>query len=955
MFPLVLKPGSLTPRPNESYTSLVGAPPNPWRRKAAFYSWCNRLIDQRRANVPTVRATTYYFSTSGNNANPGTEASPKQTLAHMQTLLTAAGTTGNIRFRFKRGDTWREGGNVTVRDNITIDAYGSGDKPIWTNFTHQYAASSALWTLESGTTWQLSTASNIAWLKYASSYTPLQRLATKANVNSATIPSFTWIDADDKIYLNLQGADPNSVAWEATEGIADFGVALRGDSVRFQDIVLVGHGMRTNAANQTYSVVRYADASDDECVIERIESYYGGYHPFGALAIGNDGGISTFIDCKAGYYRGDASHASTVFVCHSEHGGAECIFDTFEAVTGPLWENGQQRRASGGYGHTAGSAYTHALCIAKDVTYTAGDMASYEATYWGNMPDPDDNIENVRGFIIGETFNDPTRWVKFNSCPSYQAQLDCYFAGGTYDVLGAGGCQAGWSIDCVFVSEANVGAGSYTCLWAPTISNAGTFVNCYLQNKSKGTIFDNGGNASGWVNKRILNSILITKDPASGTANNEAAPNISASSTGVLNNAYWCQSTVTANANVVPTGTDGLGAVTAFDPNAVMLTGTPPVALATPAVGGSLDNGDGYWAQPDIDYYGNPRGTEATIGPVTSGYVASTAPSVPVATYLAFNQQPTGVLEDTAITPAVTVRACNSFSLTADTFVSNVSMAIKTGTGSLTGTTTKAAVAGVATFSDLVIDTAGTFTLEATSSGLTADTSSSFDISASWSPTDMTNKELILLRGDWYTDTGMTTKWSANGQSCKGWKAASGPSFTEATNAPVIDTATTGLVGGLLTVLNAASNITLSGNCTVYVVATITTSKNNCFIANASGGLDYFGYYTDNIAYMISGAGNNGGVKSGLGLSSGRKLFRFRRNGSTYTIKATGLADTTMTTVPADPTYTLNSLFKSTIVADTTATLKVEDVFVFSADKNGTAEETSLLAWLFANREGIAF
>src|SRR4029079_7082665 len=61
----------------------------------------------------------------------------------------------------------------------------------------------------------------------------------------------------------------------------------------------------------------------------------------------------------------------------------------------------------------------------------------------------------------------------------------------------------------------------------------------------------------------------------------------------------------------------------------------------------------------------------------------------------------------------------------------SVTLAIGTNpaSGTLSGTKTVAAVNGVATFSDLSIDKAGTgYTLTAASTGLTGDTSSSFNI-----------------------------------------------------------------------------------------------------------------------------------------------------------------------------------------------------------------------------------
>src|SRR3989449_404447 len=67
------------------------------------------------------------------------------------------------------------------------------------------------------------------------------------------------------------------------------------------------------------------------------------------------------------------------------------------------------------------------------------------------------------------------------------------------------------------------------------------------------------------------------------------------------------------------------------------------------------------------------------------------------------------------------------------TATTSITVAIGTNpaSGTLSGTTTVAAVSGVATFSDLSIDKAGTgYTVTASATGLTGATSSAFNISA---------------------------------------------------------------------------------------------------------------------------------------------------------------------------------------------------------------------------------
>ncbi|MGE5761150.1 MAG: hypothetical protein ACM37V_12435, partial [Gemmatimonadota bacterium] len=100
---------------------------------------------------------------------------------------------------------------------------------------------------------------------------------------------------------------------------------------------------------------------------------------------------------------------------------------------------------------------------------------------------------------------------------------------------------------------------------------------------------------------------------------------------------------------------------------------------------------------------------------------------------LAFTVQPTAALAGAAIAPAIVVAAQDAQGTLVPTFTGNVTVALgaNPGNGSLSGTDTVAAVGGVATFSNLSIDKAGTsYTLVASAAGLTGATSAAFNIGA---------------------------------------------------------------------------------------------------------------------------------------------------------------------------------------------------------------------------------
>src|SRR5262245_11397392 len=101
------------------------------------------------------------------------------------------------------------------------------------------------------------------------------------------------------------------------------------------------------------------------------------------------------------------------------------------------------------------------------------------------------------------------------------------------------------------------------------------------------------------------------------------------------------------------------------------------------------------------------------------------------ASKLTFTVQPSTVAAGGSITPAVQVTIQDASGNTVTTATNSVTIAIGTNPagGTLSGTLTVAAVAGVATFSNLSIDKLGTgYMLAASSMGLTTATSTAFNV-----------------------------------------------------------------------------------------------------------------------------------------------------------------------------------------------------------------------------------
>ena len=182
---------------------------------------------------------------------------------------------------------------------------------------------------------------------------------------------------------------------------------------------------------------------------------------------------------------------------------------------------------------------------------------------------------------------------------------------------------------------------------------------------------------------------------------------------------------------------DALGnTVTSFNGNIGMAIGTNP---ATGTLSGTTSiaaaSGIATFSNLSIDKAGTGYTLAASSGGLTGATSAAFNIIAGAATKLVFTVDPVNTAAGAGIAPAVAVAAQDALGNTDPTFTGNVTVAITGGTGKtgalLSGTLTHAAVAGVATFAGLAVDSAGTgYTLTATGSSLTAGASAAFDITA---------------------------------------------------------------------------------------------------------------------------------------------------------------------------------------------------------------------------------
>lgn len=182
--------------------------------------------------------------------------------------------------------------------------------------------------------------------------------------------------------------------------------------------------------------------------------------------------------------------------------------------------------------------------------------------------------------------------------------------------------------------------------------------------------------------------------------------------------------TVSVSANV----TDSDGTVASV----VLNWGTVSGSLTNP-INMTLGSGSTYTTVSSIPAQVDGTTVYYTITATDNGAASTTSGlqsylvSAP-ATQLAFVNFPATGTQGNAVA-SFTVEARRGNNTVDPGYTGDITLSIATGTGTLGGTATRAAVAGVATFNDITFSAPGTFTLNANSTGLTQATSSSITIS----------------------------------------------------------------------------------------------------------------------------------------------------------------------------------------------------------------------------------
>ncbi|MBS0261305.1 MAG: hypothetical protein JSS02_05060 [Planctomycetes bacterium] len=201
--------------------------------------------------------------------------------------------------------------------------------------------------------------------------------------------------------------------------------------------------------------------------------------------------------------------------------------------------------------------------------------------------------------------------------------------------------------------------------------------------------------------------VIFQTTPSSGTTGNALSPAIKI---GVYD----------SYANLIPTDTSTVSLTVATGPGAFTANSTTSVAAV---------NGVAVFSNVALNTAGSYtlKASDGTLTTQTSGTITISGTA---AAKLAFSQQPAATgTAGVALSPAITVAVQDSSGGTVTSSTASVTLTLSSGTFS-TGskTVSVAAVNGVATFSSLIINATGSYTLSATSGTLTSATSSAFTI-----------------------------------------------------------------------------------------------------------------------------------------------------------------------------------------------------------------------------------
>lgn len=302
------------------------------------------------------------------------------------------------------------------------------------------------------------------------------------------------------------------------------------------------------------------------------------------------------------------------------------------------------------------------------------------------------------------------------------------------------------------------------------------------------------------------------------------------------------------------------------NPGSGVMAGTTTVAAAA---------GVATFSSLSISVAATGYGLTATSGTLTGASSDAFDITPAAASQLSFAVQPTTSWAGEAISPAVRVAAHDALGNVATSFTGDVTVAIGTnpGSGSLSGTTTVAAVAGVATFNTLAIDKeAAGYTLTAGAPGLASATSAAFGVAARIAAVSVTPGGAAL------SGAGATQAFAAQARDALGNQLA-GRTYTWASLNPNV--ATVNAWSGLVTAV-ASGQVTIAAmaeGVSGYALATVAVdaAAPNLLAFRATGTSQYLSDVWGTSSANVFAVGQNGTIR--------------RWNGTTWAAEASGTTE----------------------------------------------------------------
>lgn len=367
-------------RRNGTYwTQSFGTIPNLATDYGSWLAWKNRRVAQFEVKCPINRSTQYYFSQSGDDTTgDGSQGNPWKTKTKANSVISAL--TGAAAFLFNRGDTWEDTTPLVVnKDNVTIAAYGTGDKPLFNAFTSKIPLGS-VWTLVSGNIYKISVANvtigavrptgDRLYASYGNVWAQASN-ATGAGF-SGTLTDPWWFNdtTADELYINLGGDNPTDYDIEYLVENTSSGIFIENvDGTRIDNMRIDGFSFKANGSNHNAGYNIMSTVKDGKVAyITNNDCYFGSAHIIGHLVSGGSGGIVMFRGNKYGLAGVNLGGGETLLNFYEQLSDGQFydIDNTAEYGTIPnyTWDfETRKARGTSFYCHTSGGSNKIALAV----------------------------------------------------------------------------------------------------------------------------------------------------------------------------------------------------------------------------------------------------------------------------------------------------------------------------------------------------------------------------------------------------------------------------------------------------------------------------------------------------------------------------------------------------------------------------------------------------------------